>query len=890
VLAEQPSLPDDDWRGLSMGSTLRTILVHYGGAVGFTALAVLLRGLLNPVLGDYLPLATLYGAVALAVWLGGYRPALLAVVLGYVACAWLFAGPRGHVLPPDARDLVGLVLYLVSCAFIVGFGEALRVARRRADEQRESLRVTLASMGDAVITTHDAGRVASLNPVAVALTGWTPDEAAGRPLEEVFRIINEHSRRPVEDPVKAVLTKGHVVGLANHTTLVARDGTERPIDDSAAPIKDAQGRVRGVVLIFRDVTERRQAERSARFLASIVESCDDAIIGKDVHGVISSWNQGAERLFGYTAAEAIGRPVAMLAPPDRADEMPGILERIRRGERVDHFDTVRRARDGRLVPISLTVSPIKDEDGRIIGASKIARDVSERQRAEAALREEKERLRATLTGIGDAVIVTDARGLVTLMNPVARRLTGWDEEATGRPLEEVFRIVNEQTRQPADSPVSRVLREGTVVGLANHTALVARDGTVRPIEDSAAPVRGDDGAVVGVVLVFRDATERRAAEAALRDADRRKDEFLATLAHELRNPLAPIRNAVEVLRRSDGEAGLAEQARDMIGRQLDQMVRLVDDLLDMSRISRGKVQLRKERVELAAVVRGAVETARPLLDARGHELTVTPPAEAVWLDVDPTRLAQVIANLLHNAAKYTEKDGHVWLTVERQGGEVVLSVRDTGIGIAAEHLPRLFEMFSQVTPALERSQGGLGIGLALVRGLVELHGGTVEARSDGPGRGSEFVVRLPVADVPAAPEARAPAGGGPLPGGRKWRILVVDDNRDSADSLALMLEMMGHETRTAYDGPEAVEAAAAYRPDVVLLDIGLPRMNGYEVARHLRQQPWGKGLALVALTGWGQDEDKRRALDAGFDQHVTKPVGADGLEQVLARIRPVPQG
>jgi PAS domain S-box-containing protein len=310
--------------------------------------------------------------------------------------------------------------------------------------------------------------------------------------------------------------------------LIARDGTERAIDDSAAPIRHEDGTAAGAVLVFRDVTERRKAERSARILASIVESSDDAIIGKDVNGIITSWNRGAERLFGYTAAEAVGHPVAMLAPPDRADEMPDILRRIRRGERVDHFDTVRRARDGRLVPISLTVSPIKDEDGEIVGASKIARNISERKRAEEALREEKERLHATLTGIGDAVIVTDATGRVTLMNPVAQNLTGWGDEAVGRPLEEVFRSVNEQTRRPAESPVGRVLREGTVVGLANHTALVARGGTERPIEDSAAPVRSEGGEVVGVVLVFRDATERRVAEAAAQ-----RHEQVLKLVHQI---------------------------------------------------------------------------------------------------------------------------------------------------------------------------------------------------------------------------------------------------------------------------------------------------------------------------------------------------------------------
>jgi signal transduction histidine kinase len=378
---------------------------------------------------------------------------------------------------------------------------------------------------------------------------------------------------------------------------------------------------------------------------------------------------------------------------------------------------------------------------------------------------------------------------------------------------------------------------------------------------------------------------RRRAED-LVEADLRKNEFLATLAHELRNPLAPLRNAVELLRRSQGDAAVSEQARNMMERQLAQLVRLIDDLLDVSRISRGRVRLRKERVELAAVVHSAVEVSRPLIEAQGHELTVTLPAEAIVLDADATRLAQVISNLLNNAAKYTEKGGDVWLTAKRQGDEAVVSVRDTGIGIAAEHLAYVFEIFSQLTPALERSQGGLGIGLSLVRGLIELHGGRVEARSEGTGRGSEFIVRLPVVDEPVRHEVQEPAAGHPVVEDRKRRILAVDDNRDAADSLALILQMMGHEVQTAYDGREGVELAEAFRPDVVLLDIGMPRLNGYEAARHIRQQPWGQGVALIALTGWGQEEDKRRALEAGFDHHLTKPVEAVALEKLLARLTP----
>jgi signal transduction histidine kinase len=369
----------------------------------------------------------------------------------------------------------------------------------------------------------------------------------------------------------------------------------------------------------------------------------------------------------------------------------------------------------------------------------------------------------------------------------------------------------------------------------------------------------------------------------LRDSDRRKDEFLAVLAHELRNPLAPIRNSLQLLRVGDGD--MIEQARSVMERQLEHMVRLIDDLLDVSRITRGKIQLRKERVELSTAVQNALEATRPLIEASNHELTVTIPAEPAYLDADSTRLAQVFSNLLTNAAKYTERAGRIWLTVERHAGEAVVSVRDTGIGIAAEHLPHVFDMFSQGAPALERSQGGLGIGLSLVKGLVEMHGGNVEAHSDGPGKGSEFIVRLPVVDtlaqssLPAERSTVEPAHFSPS------RILVVDDNRDSVETLGMVLKLQGHDVHTARDGLEAVQAAAAFRPNLVLLDIGLPKMNGYEAARRIREHEWGKSMALIAMTGWGQEEDKRRAFEAGFDHHMTKPVDPAVLERLLAELR-----
>jgi PAS domain S-box-containing protein len=629
---------------------------------------------------------------------------------------------------------------------------------RELAAERERLRITLASIGDAVISTDAGGRVAYLNGVAEALTGWST-AAAGRPLSDVFHIVNEQTRQPAENPALQALREGVVVGLANHTVLIARDGTERPIDDSAAPMLDESGAPVGVVLVFRDVSERRQAGESQARLAAIVESSQDAIVSKTLDGTIRTWNAGAERLFGYRAEEAVGRSILLIIPPDRFDEEREILARLARGERIEHYETIRMARDGRLLDISLTVSPIRDAEGRVVGASKIARDVTERKQAEVALRE---------------------------------------------------------------------------------------------------------------------------AVAALKEADRRKDEFLAVLAHELRNPLAPLRNGLQVMRLAAGNADLVAKSRDMMDRQLSHMVRLIDDLLDISRIRSSKVELRRSRVLLADVVSSAVETARPALEAAGHRLTVVLPPEPIHLEADLTRMAQVFGNLLNNSAKFTERGGQIWLTATREGGEVSVALRDTGIGIPASALPAIFDLFSQVDRSIERSAGGLGIGLALVKGLVEMHGGTVEATSPGLGQGSTFTVRLPVLESrPVEPSAEELADEAPDSSGSKRRILVVDDNLDSAASMAMMLQLLGNEVRTAHDGLEAVELAERFRPQVVLMDIGMPNLNGHEATRRIREQPWGRDMAIIALTGWGQEMDRAQSKEAGCNGHLVKPVELSDLEKLL---------
>ena len=703
------------------------------------------------------------------------------------------------------------------------------------------------------------------------------------------------------------------------------DGDGRYIDvlDRAQIIRNSLGRAVRAVGAMMDVTERKQSEQARALHTAIVESSDDAIISKTLDGRIRSWNPGAERLFGYTASEAIGQDIRLIIPPDKIEEEQEIIQRLRLGERIDHFETVRVTKYGRLLNISLTVSPLWD-GGRVVGASKVARDITARKRVQEDLRRQDERLQ---------LLWETASVLLTTEKPDAMVRGVFDQIASHFELDAYFNyLVNdagdalrlESCAGIADEDVARMKTLSFGEAVCGTVARERRSISASYIQRSADPlvqlVKGfgirayacnpliAEGRLLGTLsfasrrkdefaaneleflhTICRYVTaayERVRLIRELRDTDQRKDEFLATLAHELRNPLAPIRNALEIMRVTGVDAATVQQAaRTMIERQLGQMVRLIDDLLDVSRITRGRLSLRKERVDLASVVKSAIDTSRPLIDASGHTLTVELPEETVPLDADPVRLAQVFSNLLNNAARYMDRGGRIWLTAEIQGVEVAVTVRDTGIGIPPEALPTIFDMFTQVDESLAQSQGGLGIGLTLVKQLVELHGGRVEARSEGRGKGTQFTARLPIAEAAAAP---------PLPVGQgrrrehtiTRRVLVADDNRDAAESMGMLLRLMGNEVRTVHDGLQAVSEAETFQPDVILLDIGMPRLNGYDAARLIREQRWSQGTVLVALTGWGQEEDKRRASEAGFDRHFTKPVNPADLERLITEARP----
>ena len=1078
--------------------------------------------------------------------------------------------------------------------------QSILIARRRAEDalrqQSEWFQVTLASIGDGVITTDAAGRVTFMNAVAQSLTGWSQTDALGHLLSDVFRIVHEDTRQPVDNPALRALRTGSVVRLANHTTLIARGGEEHPIDDSAAPIRDESGATLGSVLVFRDVSERKRTELGRAHLAAIVESSEDAIVSKNLNGIIMSWNKGAEHLFGYTAGEAVGRPILMLIPPERRDEEREILQRIARGEPIEHFETVRVAKGGRRIDISLTLSPIRNASNEVIGASKIARDISRRKSLEArdrfladlddALRHLSEAEAITLSAAralgvhlqvnrcayatveddqdtfqltgnytdgvpsivgrytfrqfgkeclrlmraGEPYVVRDAerdsritaaerasyemtaiRAVicvpvlkqgrfvaamavhtvsprawdseeVALVQRVASRcwesiertritdelresehlfralansipnltwmarpdgwiywyndqwyeytgttpadMEGWGWErvhdpaalpavkerwqhsiAAGTPFEMVFPLrgadgsfrrfltrVNpvrdsrgqvvhwfgtntdvESERRAAEAnaelrereqrarhqaelqkrllyslfmqaptliavlrgpdhvvelanpPVCKVwgrteaellnrpllevmpeLRDqvfpsllhgvferGTpYVGTEMPATLARKEGPPETVYFTFvySPFRNMEGDIEGVFVIASDVTDQVLARKQLNDlreaaesANRAKDEFLAMLGHELRNPLSPILTALQLmkLRGSDG----SERERTVIERQVIHLTRLVDDLLDVSRIARGKVELKETIVDIAEVIGKAIEIASPLLEQRAHTLDVHVERNGLTVKGDSTRLSQVVSNLLTNAAKYTPPGGHIWIRAEAEDGEVVIRVRDSGLGIAPEVLPRVFDLFVQERQAIDRSQGGLGLGLTIVRNLVERHGGTVSAASDGPGTGSEFVVRLPRAGAGSVLED-GPAGGvaeTPLfrPDGAP-KVLVVDDSVDGAEMLSAALSAKGYDTRVAHDAPVALRMAAEFRPDVALLDIGLPVMDGYELAVRLRELPDLHNVRLIALTGYGQESDRRKSREAGFLRHLVKPVDLVILEAVLA--------
>jgi PAS domain S-box-containing protein len=756
--------------------------------------------------------------------------------------------------------------------------------------QPEWCRVTLASIGDAVITADSNGSVTFLNPVAQSLTGWMLEEAAGQPLDSVFRIINEESRQPVESPAVRALREGVVVGLANHSLLIAKDGTKRPIDDSAAPIRNERGEIAGVVLVFRDIGERRRQEQQVQdalaYADNIIATMREPFLVLDKSLRVRTANRSFYRTFHVSQEDTEGHYIYELG--NGQWNIPGLL-RLLEGVLsnshpihdfgVEHdFPAI-----GKKVML-LNASHFESVDSQPDLILLAIEDITERKQAEVAVQTSEVRYRRLFQTAKDGILILDANTLKIIdANPFMTELLGYSQdEFLGKELWEIGLFGDERASQAA----YQELQEKGYIRY-DHLPLKTKNGERAEVEFVSNIYQVDHRPVAQCNI--RDISERRLLEkqiteqaGALSDLHRRKDEFLAMLSHELRNPLAPISNAVHLLRLQKGENPIQQQAREIIERQLGQLSRLVDDLLEISRITTGRVQLRQERVAMSGIVERAVESVRPLIDQHRHELTVSLSPQPLWLYADATRLEQVVVNLLNNAAKYTDEGGHIWLTVQQEDDACVLRVRDTGIGIAPELLPRIFDLFTQAARSLARSQGGLGIGLCLVHRLVEMHRGTVMAYS-ALGQGSEFVVRLPMM-VSLAAQPPLPSQETAEPTGPSLRVLVVEDNVDAAQSLAMLLKVSGHQVRTAHTGPTGLEAALDYRPNVVLLDIGLPGMDGYEVAERIRQQPVLQNVMLVAMTGYGQDADRQRSQEVGFNAHLVKPVDFGMVLQILATV------
>ncbi len=692
--------------------------------------------------------------------------------------------------------------------------------------------------------------------------------------------------------------------------------------------------VKGVAILVQDVTahhraheEARRAEEAQRLLVALHDASRGLRDPVQLQGEITrrvAQHFGVSRC-SYAELDASGEWALVerdfaenrpsLAGRHRlADYSPALAEALQEGRTVMMRDVQedpraatpqQQAAFGALQVRSLLCVPMVKEDRPVAAFALLHHEPRRWRDDEIALFEQvAERTWFVVENARTESQLRESRNVLSLamrggrMGAWARDLAN-DRVWWSRELEEIFglapgafagttegfrSLVHPQDVQALEAAVGQALASGSDYSVEFRFRHAS--GEWRWMDGRGRAVYGDDGAPTMLYGIGIDITARRASEEELRRlneelaaAHRRKDEFLATLAHELRNPLAPITNALEILRRKDPGDPALRWTRDIIDRQVRQMTRLVDDLLDVARITRGRIELKRSRVALADVVHSAVEAARPFVEAGGHALELLLPSQPLWLQADAMRLTQVLLNLLNNAAKYTPAGGRITLSVQAREGQAEISVRDTGIGLAAEHLATVFEMFSQVAPALERSQGGLGIGLALARGLVELHGGSIHARSEGLGHGTEFVVRLPLAPdepvlAPADDSRHAPAVS-PL------KVLVVDDNRDAAESLAALLRLGGHEVALAHSGEAALDVAGRFRPTLALLDIGMPGMNGYELAQALRAQPWGARMVLAALTGWGQQDDKRRAFEAGFDHHLTKPVEPAALDTVL---------
>ncbi len=723
----------------------------------------------------------------------------------------------------------------------------------------------------AIFLIDTEGNILSWNAGAERLKGYTAADIIGKNFT-VFYPEEAVERRWPQYELEAAARRGR---FEDEGWRVRKDGTRFWANVVITPLHDDDGRLIGYAKVTRDLSERRRNEErlresEERFRLLVDGVQDYAIFMLDIAGHVVSWNQGARRIKGYEAAEIIGKHFSIFYPEEAvARDWPAT--ELRQATLVGRFEDEgwRLRKDGTRFWANVVITALRGADGELRGFTKITRDLSERRAQEEKLRRSQERFRLLLEGIEDyAIFMLDPVGRVTSWNTGAERMTGYTEDQIlGQSFERFYPPEEMAAGRPSED-----LRHATLNRRSEDLGWrVRKDGERFWAETVITALYDDGGRLRGFAQVTRDMTEHKRMES-LEQQGRRLTEFLAMLAHELRNPLAPIRNAVTIMGAHRDLPAQVAWSREVIERQIGQLARLVDDLLDVSRITRGKLRMKGEAMDLNVAVHRAIEGSRPLIDARRQSLEVRLSEEPLPVHGDLTRLTQVIVNLLNNAAKYTPEGGSVQVTSTREGEDCLVRVCDNGMGIPPYLLDRVFDLFAQGERTLDRSEGGLGIGLTLARRIVALHGGSIVARSEGVGHGAEFEVRLPRLDAQllASPEPGEEEGARSAASRRS--ILVVDDNDDAASSLAMLLRMTGHEVAIEHDGEGALERIAAHPPDIVLLDIGLPGMSGYDVASRLRDDPGRTSMRVYALTGYGQEDDRRRSAEAGFDGHLVKPI------------------
>jgi len=744
-----------------------------------------------------------------------------------------------------------------------------------------SFRVFIETVRDyALLMLDPTGRIISWNPGAEAIKGYNASEIIGKHFSVFYP--PEAIERGV--PARELVVADREGRFEDEDWRVRKDGSRFWANVIITALRDPDGSLMGYAKVTRDLTERRRHEESLRYnelrFRTLVEGVRDyAIYMLDPEGQVATWNAGAQQIHGFDAPEVIGSHFSRFLVPDGTEVTRARRElSIAAQEGRFQEEGWRTRKNGSRFWASAVITTIRDDRGNLLGYSNITRDLTERVRHETRLRESEERFRLLVESVVDYAIVTlDEEGMITSWNSGAERINRYkSSEIVGRHFSRLFPPEDIRANKPW-----RQLASARERGRVNDESWRIRsDGTQYWANNVIAALPESESRRRAYYMVTQDLSQRRHAET-LADTAQRMHEFIAMLAHELRNPLAPIRNAVALMARREMKDPLVEAMRQTIDRQSQNLTRIVDELLDVNRVARGQFAIERQAIDLRDVLARAVETSRPLIDAHSHHLHVSIADEPIDCHGDPMRLTQVVVNILNNAAKYTPDGGDIWLAAERHGSSVDLRVRDNGRGIERDMIDRVFDLFMQVDPNAGSALGGLGVGLALVRRIVELHGGSVQAVSDGLGKGSEFLVRLPLSPRPSPDRAEDKELSKDAVA-RPMRVLVVDDNVDAANSLCLLLQSMGHTVRAVYDGPSGIAMAQEFSPEVIMLDIGMPVMSGYDVARALRAS--SSRYVIVAVTGWGHEAAKRQSREAGFDHHLVKPVSEAQLAEVLATI------